>query len=344
MTPPAALAQSARPGGRTGQEKVAILLLALGNPLGTKLLQVFSPDEVKVIMESAESIGTVEREDLEHLIDEFSGQFAKTLGLSTDTNQFRSLIESAFPPDQINKMLGNGETSDQAPVWPRFTAGSENTLVPYLLDEHPQTIAFILANLGAELAATCLAMLPREVRDSVAKRLLKMMEVKPAVSQIVESCLLEDLLAKTDTGLEKAGRARVADIMNRLDRDQQSLILDSLKASRPEDAQALRSMVFAFEDISLLDQPSRLTLFDKVATEQVIPALRGMPPEFKELVLSSMGARARRMVESELANDNGQLTPAVKAARRAIADLAIAMAGRGDIGLPSIDENEVAGQ
>jgi len=342
MASPTAIAQPAGVGGRTGQEKVAILLLALGTPLGTKLLQVFSPEEVKAIMKSAESIGTVEREDLEHLIDEFSGQFAKTLGLGTDTNQFRSLIESAFPPDQINRMLENGETAKQAPVWPRFTAGSENTLVPYLLDEHPQTIAFVLANLGAELAATCLAMLPREARDCVAKRLLKMTEVKPAASQIVQSCLFDDLLAKADSGLEKAGRVRVADIMNRLDREQQALILDSLKSSRPEDAQALRSMVFAFEDITILDQPSRLALFDKVPTEQVIPALRGMPPDFKELVLSSMGARARRMVESELANDNGQLTAAVKAARRAIADLAIAMAGRGDISLPAIDETQIA--
>jgi flagellar motor switch protein FliG len=93
-------------------------------------------------------------------------------------------------------------------------------------------------------------------------------------------------------------------------------------------------MIFSFEDLEKLGQSARLALFDKLQTEQVIAALRGMPPAFKEVALSSLGARARRMVEAELANDNGQVTKEGAAARRAITDMVLAMVSRGEMALP----------
>ena len=323
------------PPPRSGQEKVAILLLALGEPLGTRLLQNFDPADVRGILDSATALGNVGRDDLETLIDEFAAHFGKTLGLETDSHQVRSLLEAAFPEGQLDSMLGGPRIVPREPVWTSFAAGAENTLVPYLLDEHPQTVAHILSNLQPDLAATCLTTLPRELRDTVTRRLLKLQPVAERASQIVQTCLQEDLLAKSDTGLEDQCRSRLAVLMNKMDRAQSSEILDSLMHSRPGEARTLRAMIFSFEDIDKLDQAARLALFDKVATDQVIPALRGMAAEFREVILSSMGARARRMVEAELKDDDGQMSKQTPAARRAIADLALTMASNGDIALPT---------
>lgn len=327
---------------RSGREKVAILLLALGKPLATKLLQGFDPAEVKAIMNSASALGQIEKNDLEVLVDDFAAQFARTLGLSTDFRQVRNLMEEAFAPDQLSSMLGDVPLAPGEPIWRKFQAGSENALVPYLLDEHPQTITFILSNLDPDLAARCLSMLPRGIRDSVAKRMLKLQAVSGASADILQDCMQQDLLAQSDAGAEEAGRSRVASIMNKLDREHSEAILESLMSSRPEDARKLRGMIFAFEDVAKLEQVHRLALFDKVATEQVIAALKGTDAPFKELVLSSMGARARRMVEAELQNDDGTASKEGLAARRAIADMAIAMANRGEIMLPAMDGAEQA--
>lgn len=181
-------------------------------------------------------------------------------------------------------------------------------------------------------------MLPRDIRDSVAKRMLKLQDVAERPSAILQECMQHDLLANSDAGAEEAGRSRVAALINKLDREQSEGILESLAASRPEDAKKLRGMIFSFEDIAKLTQAHRLLMFDKVATEQVIAALRGTTPEFKELVLSSVGARARRMIEAELAGDNGQVTKEVLEARRSIADLALSLAQKGDIALPSNED------
>ena len=326
---------------KSGREKVAILLLALGNPLAAKILQSFDAKEVKAVMSSASALGKLNKDDLELLVDEFTANFAKTLGLSTGYGEVKSLVEGAFDSDRLNAMLGDQPLAPGEPIWRKFAAGSENALVPYLLDEHPQTITFILSSLDSDLAAKCLSMLPRDIRDSVAKRMLKLQDVAERPSAILQECMQHDLLANSDAGAEEAGRSRVAALINKLDREQSEGILESLAASRPEDAKKLRGMIFSFEDIAKLTQAHRLLMFDKVATEQVIAALRGTTPEFKELVLSSVGARARRMIEAELAGDNGQVTKEVLEARRSIADLALSLAQKGDIALPA-NEDEAA--
>ena len=319
---------------RNAQEKVAILLLSLGNPLGPKLLQNLSAGDVKAVMESASTLGTIDRDDLESLVDDFAAQFAKALGIDTGLQTVRNLVEQAFSADQLASMLGSSPLAVVEPVWGKFQGGSENLLAPYLLDEHPQTAAFILSNLDPDVAARCLATLPREMREAAAKRLLDLRPVTDRASRLLQDCLQEDLLVKAEQGGDQQGVIRLATLMNRLDREQQAAMLEAIAASRPDAARELRGLVFSFEDIERLLQPARLTLFDKVPTEQVIPALRGMPAGFKEAVLSALSARSKRMVEAELQNDNGQVAKEGLAARRTIADLALQLAQRGEIALP----------
>lgn len=319
---------------RPGREKVAIVLLALGNDLGPKMLQKFKSAEIKHIMDSASELGTVDKDDLDLLVDEFAAQFAKSLGLSTGFDEVRGLVEQAFSPSELDSMFGTSIRKPGEPVWNKFAVGSENALVPYLLDEHPQTIAYVISKLDPDLSARCLSMLPGDLRDSTAMRLLKIQPVSEDISKIIDSCIERDLLSRSDAGLEEEGRRRLASLLNKLDREQSNAIFDSISSTRPDEAKHLRSMIFSFEDIGKLSQAARAVLFDKLQTEQVIAALRGMSAAIKEVALSSLGARARRMVEAELANDTGQLTKEGAAARRAVADTILAMAGRGELVLP----------
>jgi flagellar motor switch protein FliG len=89
-----------------------------------------------------------------------------------------------------------------------------------------------------------------------------------------------------------------------------------------------------------LEQKDRLVLFDKVQTEQVMLALRGVDAELKEIILSSLGARARRMIEAELNGAETVVTKEVDAARRSIAETALRLAASGDITIaePQTDE------
>lgn len=320
---------------------MAILLLALGDKLGTQLLQKFDADEIRTIMNSAASIGRVDKNDLDVIVDDFAANFARALGIGTDFDDVRKLLERAFSPSELSKMLGPQIIPMGESAWRKFQSGMESALVPYLLDEHPQTIAFILSKLESEFAARCLSILPGDFRITVAKRLLKVQPVDQAVESLVETIIGEDLAARTELGLESEGRGRLAAMLNKIDRDKSTEILSGVAAWNPEEAAKLRRLIFSFEDLGKLSQEARLAVFDKLQTDQVVAALRGMEATLKEVVLSSLGARARRMVEAELVNDKGNRTREGDAARREIVSLVLNMAQRGDLELPT-EEASVA--
>jgi flagellar motor switch protein FliG len=322
---------------RPGREKVAILLLALGDKAGKQLLQKFDANDIRRIMGSANSLGRVDKNDLETLVDDFAAEFGKAIGLGTGFDAVKSLVEQAFSPAELSKMLGGQIMQAGDPVWGRMSPSIENALVPYLLDEHPQTVAFVLSKIDAEFAARCLSILPGDFRNTVARRLLKIQAVSSDVEAIIESALEQDLLSKADSGLESEGRSRLAAMLNRLERVDTSDILAGVAAWRPEEAAKLKQMIFSFDDLGKLSQPARLALFDKLQTEQVIAALRGTEASLKEVALSSLGARARRMVEAELASDKGIKSKEGDAARSAIASMVLSMAQRGELELPSAD-------
>ena len=164
-----------------------------------------------------------------------------------------------------------------------------------------------------------------------------MQPVEAEPNKLVQQCLQADLLTQADTMLEKEGRARMATLLNRLDKEQVEMILDGLRAVRPAEAAALKKLLFSFEDLPKLDQKHRLVLFDKVQTELVMVALRGAEGELKEAVLASLGARARRMIEAELTDADATVSKEVVAARQSIAEVALKLAASGEI---SIDEPE----
>jgi flagellar motor switch protein FliG len=319
--------------------KAAIILLALGGSMGSRLMKEFDPDEIKQFAASAASVHEVDPSFLDSLVDEFSSEMNRPARLQGGDVPTRAFLAEALPTDQLDTILGNAQAAFVS-VWPRFALGSENTLAPYLLDEHPQTIAFILTKLDVDLSARIVSMLPRELRDTVTRRLLKMQSVAEAPSEAVQRCLQADLLTQADTGLEKEGRTRMAAFLNKMDKAQVDTILDGLHAVRPAEAAALRRMLFSFEDILKLEQKDRLVLFDKVQTEQVMLALRGVDAGLKEIILSSLGARARRMIEAELNGAETGITKEVDAARRSIAETALRLAASGDITIvePQTDE------
>ena len=83
-------------------------------------------------------------------------------------------------------------------------------------------------------------------------------------------------------------------------------------------------------DILLLTQKARVTLFDGITSELVTAALRNAEPAMVETVLSSIGARSRRMIESELGSEAGDISAEdIGRARKSIASTAIKLAGEG---------------
>ena len=207
-----------------------------------------------------------------------------------------------MPPEQVADIMSDvvaaGERTSGRP-WAAFPKRCSSA---YLANEHPLTATYILSQLDPALAAQIVSHLPREMRNEVLCAMIS----RPSISEEAQR-VIEDAVRK-DTGELSTARAsgldnhtRIAEIINNLEPLEARDVMQTLVAARPKEAKIVMKMLFSFDDLPRLSQRARATLFDKLATEVVVLALRGTDAEFRDVVLSSMASRARRLVEGELA-------------------------------------------
>ncbi len=316
----------------SGPEKVAALLLAMGKPLASRLLKHFDPAELKAITRSAAALGAVPITSLEELVEDLAQQFSRGVDLRGTAAEVEHLLGGVLPPDQVAEIMSDVLGSSNSSTWVRLSGLPEADLAAYVGKEHPQTAALILARLTPEAAARTLALLPREARHALTRRMLALRPVSEATIKILENKLRDDLLNAAPRDLAVNAQGRLADILNRMEPEQADDVLSSIAEAKPVDAAALRSKMFSFNDIIDLPTKSRSILLDRVPTEQLTMALRGTESLFRDTVLATLGARARRLIENELNSDGGS-PKEIATARRAISTLVLQLSSLGEIEL-----------
>lgn len=233
-------------------------------------------------------------------------------------------------------MCSAGERS----IWDRISNGSETALAAYLIKEHPQTAALILSKVKPACAAKVMAQLPAPMRNAVMRRMLTFKPIVETTMKMIEQTIHEDFMINLARNAAADTHSRMADIINKMERQSMEEVLDNLTQSRPKSAEILKSLLFTFDDIINLTPRARTTLFDQIPHEKVILALKGTSGQLRNVVLSALTARARRLVEHELEGGEPASQRDVHEARRAITDQALEMAARGEIELSSADSDE----
>ncbi len=323
-----------------GAEKVAALLLSLDKPIAGRLLKRLDSLELRQVTRAASDLGPVNPATVEHLIGEFVEQFSAGADVLGSAGEAESLLAGALAPEEAAEILSDVLGNSNKAMWDRLSATPESTLSSYLAKEHPQTFAFVLSKLTSGAAAKILALTPRDLRNNLMRRMLSPRLVMDPMMRLLERTLHEDLLLNVARNTGADAHSKLADIINKLERDQIEDVLSTIAEDRPKDAEILRGLLFTFEDIAKLSVKTRTIVFDRIPADRVVLALKGADSAFRELILSSMGARARRMVENELATGGPAQQRDVLKARRAIADTVLEMAERNEIEINSSGQGD----
>jgi flagellar motor switch protein FliG len=322
-------------GGST--EKAAILLAAIDDGLAVNILKRLEPGNVKLLLEASANLKTLKSTDVDPVVDEFARDVSDALGISAGPEQLMTLLESAFSSEEIAGILGRPRAITRENVWQKLAIGQEAVIADYLSGQHEQVAAYVMTRLDPELSAKCMSLFPRTLRNNIAGRMIGIGDAYPQAVEILEEVLLEDLFKKQSTHDSSEGRKLLAAVINKLDREQSMEMLEELARAFPGETSELRKLVFMFEDVQSLDQKDRMKLIDRVPTELIIAALFGTDASLREIILASMSARTKRMVESELQGDTSRPNNDTLSARRKIADIAILMAQKGELTLPDLD-------
>jgi flagellar motor switch protein FliG len=330
----------------TRPQKAAAILVAMGKPSASRLLKFFKQEELRALVEAARMLRTIPQGELEKIVAEFEAEFAEGAGLLDSGDTMQSMLNESLSQEEMDALMGvekaEAEIDQPEPVWPQVEKLDPGRLGAFLAGEHPQTAAVVLAKLAPQAAANVLLTLEKPVRGEIIKRMMTMSNVPEAAVKIVEDQIRARVLVESNAKDTSAGQARVANVLNELDKEKLDEVMQDLEASGAADLDAIRSRLFAFEDIVLLTQKARVTLFDGISSEVVTLALREAPQPMLEAVLSAIGARSRRMIEAELATESNASAEDIARARKSIASTAIRLAGEGAFELPSTQKQDIA--
>src|SRR4051794_33116714 len=103
----AAKAQSGVPGAPQGAERVAAVLMAMGNPAASRLMKHFDADEIKVITRSIADLKPVPAQQIETLIEEFAAQFASGGSLGGTAGEVERMLDGVLPPEQVSDIMAD---------------------------------------------------------------------------------------------------------------------------------------------------------------------------------------------------------------------------------------------
>ncbi|MTI45898.1 flagellar motor switch protein FliG [Roseibium hamelinense] len=316
-----------------GVEKVAALLLCLGKTSSTRLLKHFDQEEIRAITVTAAQLGTVAAEELDRLAEEFIEQFSNGTSLYGSANEVEKMLDGVLPEDQLSDIMSDVLGNSNRSIWDRLATVSETVFSNYLMNEHPQTAALILTKIKPSAAAKVLGQINPKMRNALVRRMLSIKTVVPEIMREVEKTMHEDFMLNLSGTLEADSYARMADILNKMDRDHMEDALDNLNEVRPKTAEMLKGLLFTFDDIVKLNARTRMAIFDQIPTDQIVLSLKGTDKQFREVILSSLTSRARRIAEHELNAGEPAAQRDVLQARSNITNLALEMASRGEIEL-----------
>jgi flagellar motor switch protein FliG len=309
-------------------DKVTALLLTMSKPSADIIIKQFDNQEIRLVGHSVSALPAVSEDAIEIIIDELLAALETTSSLVGTTNGVQQLLAGVVSDDQISDIMAEIDGTQSERVWARLGDIKDERIAEFLEGEQPQVAAVVLSRLDSSKAAGVLEKLRGDQRTDLSRRLLMLRPISDSAMQLVSERLRQALFGEVVVDDDENKHAKLAAILNKLDREQIEEILTSIGESDPAEAERVKGYVFTFDDITGMSAEDRALLMDEVPSERVVTALRDADPTLVDLVLQTLSPRSRRIVEAELAADARVAPQAISEARRWIAVLALNMAER----------------
>lgn len=297
-----ALDQIAAP-ALSGAQKAAVLLLQLGKERSAKVLRTMKDAEVEDVMAEIARLDEVDGETVDQVLEEFRDLATARGYVAQGGMAFaKELLEASMGTSKAQEIMGRLTASMVDVPFEFLRRADPRQVLTYLQDEHPQTIALVIAHMHADHAAMVLSGLSEELQADVAHRVATMDRTSPEVIARVEAVLERKLSSLLQAGdLATAGGVQpLVDILNRSDRATERLILEGLETRDAELAEAVRSRMFVFEDIVTLDDRSVQLVLREVDAKDLAVALKGVREDVRDKITRNMSERAATNLVEEI--------------------------------------------
>ena len=316
-----------------GCADAAILLMSLGEEEAAEVFRHLSPKEVQKIGETIAKTRAVSKERVDEVIDKFTGAAAAQSLLVSDTgNYVRAVLKRALGDDKasllIDRILQGGDVSGiESLKWMDPLSVAE-----LIRNEHPQIVAAILVHLDFEQAAAILKNLSERQRNEVMLRIATLEGIQPTALKDLNEVLFKVLAGSEGTRKSSLGGVKTAaEMINQLGTALEGTVIESIRIHDPELAQKIMDKMFVFDDLLKLDDKAIQMVLKEVASDALIVALKGAPPELKEKIMANMSTRAAEAFREDLESRGPMRLSEVEAQQKEVLKVVRRLADAGSI-------------
>jgi flagellar motor switch protein FliG len=286
-----------------GLRKAAVLLVQLGKEDSVRLLSQLRENEVEELTAEIVRLGQVEPAIADEVMTEFHElavgyHYAGEGGLGFA----REILEGSFGRDKASEIVGRLSSAFKDVPFGFLQHADARQVLSFVQDEHPQTIAIVLAHMAAHQASLILSGLSADLQADVANRIAVMDRTSPEIIRQVEATLekkVSSVLQPSDLSTVGGLQPLVA-IINRADRATERLILEGLENRNPELAEQVRALMFMFDDITTLDDRAVQQVLRQVETNDLAVALKGVSERVRQKILQNLSERAADNLADEI--------------------------------------------
>jgi flagellar motor switch protein FliG len=325
----------------SGSERAAVVMLALGEEASRPLWEAFDEDELREVSRAISNLGAVTADVVEELLYSFVENLSSTGTVTGSVASAQRFLKNVLPADKANLILEDIKGPAGKTMWDKLSNVNERVLSGYLRNEHPQTIAVILARITPEHAARVISSFPELLAEEVIGRMLSLGPVQQEVLDQIEQTLRTEFMATLARGTDKDPFETMAEIFNNFDRQTERAFLEALQNKNPSAAERIRSLMFVFEDLTRLDGQDMQTLLRHVDKSMLATALKGARADLVEHFFANMSERAAKILRDDMEILGPLRMREIDLSQQKIVEIAKNLADAGEIFLSKTDDEEL---
>jgi len=329
--------------GLSGVRKAAILLVLLGDDTASEIYRHLEIPDVQRLTQEIAELATVSSETAAHVLQEYHRLSLTQDYLAQGGHDYANqLLVKAFGKEGARNLLeqvSQGQDADSTNLDTLQKADPEQ-LAKFVEGEHPQTVALLLAHLGARTSTSLLVLLPEKLRAEAVRRLALMQQFSTEMVKRI-SVVLHKKLASVAKESRRAygGVNAVAEMLNNVDRKYSDEILGSIEQQDPKLSLAIRDLMFAFEDLTGVPETAIREVLGQADKKMLATALKGASEDLKNHFYKSMSSRAVEMLKEDIEALGPMRASQVRQAQQEIVNLARKLEAEGKITLKSSGED-----
>ena len=283
-----------------GDEKAAVLLLALGPDFGKPILQELDEMEIRQLSRAMVRLGPITQDMLDMLLVEFVTTISSNGSIAGNSETTQRLLLSFLPAERVDAIMEEIRGPAGRNMWEKLSNVQEDVLANYLKNEYPQTIAVVLSKLATDHASKVLSALPEELAMEVVHRMLTLEPVQKEILDKIETTLRTEFMSTLSHTKRRDSHEQMAEIFNSFDRQTEARFITTLEERDREAAERIKALMFTFEDLARLESGAIQTLIQKMDKKELGLALKGANDTVKDVFFSNMSARAGKMLKDDM--------------------------------------------